>query len=96
MSRKSSNIRSVEHAFSSSYVAFHGIKTYLAVKNFVAYNGGIALMQDGHIRPLQLVQDVDGLLRRLLDEKKQILGEDDKLESKLYENRYKVAEYSTR
>ena len=40
-SRKSNSIGSAgKHAYSSSYVAFHGIKTYLTVKNFVAYNGG--------------------------------------------------------
>ena len=91
-SRKSNSIGSAgKHAYSSSYVAFHGIKTYLTVKNFVAYNGGIALMQDGQYQAAASWFKISmACLEDLLDEKKQILGEHDKLESKLYENRHKV------
>ena len=92
-SRKPNTIGSVHnHDFSSSYVAFHGIKMYLAVKTFVAYNGGIALMQDGQYQAAAGWFKISmACLEDMLNEKKQILGERDKLESKLYENRYKVA-----
>ena len=52
----------------------------------------IALMQDGQYQAAASWFKISmACLEDLLDEKKQILGEHDKLESKLYENRQKLS-----
>ncbi len=76
---------------SSSYVSFYGVKAYLIVKTFVAYNGGVALTLDDQF------QHAASWFNIAMNCQKQLLYHNDDLmktytksERKLYENRYKI------
>lgn len=83
-----------QQSSNSSYIAFHGLKMYLIVKSFMAYNGGIALLLDGkYEKAIIWFKLAVTSHEKLLNKNKGLFETYSKPERKLYENRLKVIKY---